>query len=73
MAYLALPEPTCRILSSRFASLSSLRGGKNVPIWSLLRQSHTLAPGLHVDYDSHFRHPPQYGQLTHPGLFRTRH
>ena len=41
MAYLALQEPTCRILSSRFASLSSLRGGKNVPVWSLLRRSRT--------------------------------
>ena len=46
--------------------------GKIVPVQSLLRRSHTLAPGLNVDYGSHFRHPPQSGRLTHPGLFRTR-
>ena len=46
---------------------------KNVPVRSLLHRSHTLAPGLHVDYGSHFRHPPKSGRLTHPGLFRTRH
>ena len=52
--------PTCRFLSSRFASLSSLRGGKkDVPVRGPLLRSHTLAPSLHEDYDSHFRHPPQ--------------
>ena len=40
----ALQKPTCRILSSRFASLSSLRGGKNVLVQSLLHRANTLAP-----------------------------
>ena len=46
---------------------------KNIPVRSLLLRSHTLAPSLHEDYGSHFRHPPKYGRLTHPGLFITRH
>ena len=46
--------------SSRFASLSSLRGRrKDVPVQGPLLRSHNLAPSLHVDYGSHFHHPPQ--------------
>ena len=66
-------KPSCRTLSSRFASLSSLRGERNIPVRSLLLRSHTLTTSLNEDYGSRFRHPPMYGQLTHPGLFRTRH
>ena len=66
-------KPTCRTLSSRFASLSSLCGERNVPVRSLLLWSHTLTTSLNEDYGSHFRHPPMYGRLTHPGFFRTRH
>ena len=46
--------------SSRFASLSSLRGRrKDVPVQGPLLRSHNRAPSLHEDYGSHFRHPPQ--------------
>ena len=46
--------------SSRFTSLSSLRGRKkDVPVQGPLLRSHNLAPSLHEDYGSHFRHPPQ--------------
>ena len=46
--------------SLRFASLSSLRGGKkDVPVRGPLLRSYNLAPRLHEDYGSHFRHPPQ--------------
>ena len=46
--------------SSRFASLSSLRGGrKDVPVQGPLLRSHNHAPSLHEDYGSHFCHPPQ--------------
>ena len=73
-----LPAGSC---SSRFASLSSLRGGRKVvPIQGPLLRSHNRAPSLHEDYGSRFRHPPQVwgqdaslpGRLAHPGLFRTR-
>ena len=46
---------------------------KNVPVRNLLLRSHTFAPSLNEDFGSHFRHPPKYDRLTHPGLFRTRH
>ena len=40
--------------------LSSLHGGKkDVPVRGPLLRSHNLAPSLHEDYGSHFRHPPQ--------------
>ena len=46
--------------SSRFASLSPLRGKrKAVSVQGPLLRSHTRAPSLHEDYGSHFRHPPQ--------------
>ena len=46
--------------SSRFASLSSLRGSrKDVPVQGPLLRSRNRAPSLHEDYGSHFRHPPQ--------------
>ena len=46
--------------SSRFASLSSLRGPKkDVPVRGPLLRPHNLTPCLHEDYGSHFRHPPQ--------------
>ena len=32
---------------------------KDVPVRSPLLRSHNLAPRLHEDYGSHFRHPPQ--------------
>ena len=66
-AYMQDPLITIRVVI--FASWWK----KNVPVRSLLLRSHTLAPSLHEDYGSHFRHPPKYGRLTHPGLFRTRH
>ena len=48
------------ICSSRFASLSSLRGRrKDVPVQGPLLRSDNLAPSLREDYGSHFRHPPQ--------------
>ena len=70
-----LPAGSC---SSRFASLSSLRGrGKDVPVQGPLFRSHDRAPSLHEDYGSRFRHPSQVwgqdaslpGRLAHPGLF----
>ena len=46
--------------SSRFTSLSSLRGRrKDVPVQGPLLRSHNRAQSLHEDYGSHFRHPPQ--------------
>ena len=52
-----LPAGSC---SSRFASLSSLRGRrKDVPVQGPLLRSHNLTPSLHEDYGSHFHHPPQ--------------
>ena len=73
-----LPAGSC---SSRFASLSSLRGrGKDVPVQRPLFRSHDRAPSLHENYGSRFRHPPQVwgqdaslpGRLAHPGLFGAR-
>ena len=32
---------------------------KDVPVRGPLLRSHNLAPRLHEDYGSHFRHPPQ--------------
>ena len=73
-----LPAGSC---SSRFASLSSLRGrGKDVPVQGPLFRSHNRAPSLHENYGSRFRHPPQVwgqdaslpGRLAHPGLFGAR-
>ena len=70
-----LPAGSC---SSRFASLSSLRGrGKDLPVQGPLFRSHNRAPSLHENYGSRFRHPPQVwgqdaslpGRLAHPGLF----
>ena len=46
--------------SSRFASLSSLRGRrKDVPVQGPLLRSHNHAQSLHENYGSHFCHPPQ--------------
>ena len=68
-----LPAGSC---SSRFASLSSLRGRrKDVPVQGPLFRSHNRAPSLHENYGSRFRHPPQVwgqdaslpGRLAHPG------
>ena len=66
--------------SSRFASLSSLRGSREViPIQGPLLRSYDRTPSLHEDYGPSFRHPPQVwgqdaslpGRLAHPGLYRT--
>ena len=63
-----LPGPAGRLPagsgSSRFASLSSLRGRREVvPIQGPLLRSYNRAPSLHEDYGSRFRHPPQvWGQ-----------
>ena len=78
-----LPGPAGRLsagsCSSRFASLSSLRGRRgDVPVQGPLLRSHDRAPSLHEDYGSRFRHPTQVwgqdaslpGRLAHPGLFR---
>ena len=80
-----LPGPAGRLpagsSSSRFASLSSLRGSREVvPVQGPLLRSYNRAPSLHEDYGSSFRHPPQVrgqdaslpGRLAHPGLYRTR-
>ena len=80
-----LPGPAGRLpagsSSSRFASLSSLRGSREVvPVQGPLLRSYDRAPSLHEDYGSSFRHPPQVrgqdaslpGRLAHPGLYRTR-
>ena len=73
-----LPAGSC---SSRFASLSSLRGrGKDVPVQGPLFRSDDRAPSLYEDYGSSFRHPSQVwgqdaslpGRLAHPGLFGAR-
>ena len=73
-----LPAGSC---SSRFASLSSLRGrGKDVPIQGPLFWFHNRAPSLHENYGSSFRHPLQVwgqdaslpGRLAHPGLLGAR-
>ena len=80
-----LPGPARRISSgsssSRFASLSSLRAGREaLPIQGPLLRSHDSASSLHEDYGTSVRHPPQAwgqdaslpGRLAHPGLFRNR-
>ena len=52
--------------SSRFASVSSLRGSREViSVQGPLLRSYNRAPSLHKDYGSSFRHPPQvWGQDT---------
>ena len=74
-------RPPAGSCSSRFASLSSLRGrGKDVPVQGPLFWSHNCAPSFHKNYGSRFRHPPQVwgqdaslpGRLAHPGLFGAR-
>ena len=59
----------------------SLRGSREVvPVLGPLLRSYDRAPGLHEDYGSRYRHPPQVwgqdaslpGRLAHPGLYRTR-
>ena len=80
-----LPGPAGRLPagsgSSRFASLSSLRGRrKDVPVQGPLLRSDDRAPSLHEDYGPRFRHPPQVwgqdaplpGRLANPGLFGDR-
>ena len=80
-----LPGPARRIpsgpSSSRFASLSSLRGSREVvPVQGPLFRSYDRAPSLHEDYGPSVRHPPQVrgqdaslpGRLAHPGLYRNR-
>ena len=80
-----LPGPARRVSSgsssSRFASFSSLRGGREaLPIQGPLLRSHDRASSLHEDYGTSVRHPPQAwgqdaslpGRLAHPGLFRNR-
>ena len=67
--------------SSRLASLSSLRGSREVvPIQGPLLWSYDRTSSLHEDYGPSFRHPPQVrgqdaslpGRLAHSGLYRTR-
>ena len=67
--------------SSRFASLPSLRGSREVvPVQGPLLRSYDRTPSLHEDYGPSVRHPPQVrgqddslpGQLAHPGLYRNR-
>ena len=78
-----LPGPAGRIPSgpsaSRFASLPSLRGSREVvPVQGPLFRSYNRAPSLHEDYGPSVRHPPQVrgqdaslpGRLAHPGLYR---
>ena len=80
-----LPGPAGRLpsgsSSSRFASLPSLRGSREVvPIQGPLLQSYDSTPSLHEDYGSSVRHPPQVrgqdaslpGRLAHLGLYRNR-
>ena len=80
-----LPRPAGRLptgsSSSRFASVSSLRGSREVvSVQGPLLRSYDRAPSLHEDYGSSFRHPPQVwgqdaslpGRLAHPSLHRTR-
>ena len=78
-----LPGPVGRLpsgsSSSRFASLPSLRGSREVvPIQGPLLRSYDRTPSLHEDYGPSVRHPPQVrgqdaslpGRLAHPGLYR---
>ena len=80
-----LPGPAGCIPSgssaSRFASLPSLRGSREVvPVQGPLFRSYNRAPSLHEDYGTSVRHPPQVrgqdaslpGRLAHPGLYRNR-
>ena len=80
-----LPGPAGRLTSgsssSRFASLPSLRGSREVvPIQGPLLRSYDSTPSLHEDYGPSVRHPPQVqgqdaslpGRLAHPGLYRNR-
>ena len=80
-----LLEPAGRLpagsSSSRFASLSSLRGSREViSVQGPLLRSYNRSRSLHEDYGSRFRHPPQVwgqdaslpGRLAHPGLYGTR-
>ena len=79
------PGPAGRIpsgpSSSRFASLPSLRGSREVvPVQGPLLRSYDRTPSLHKDYGPSVRHPPQVrgqdaslpGRLAHPGLYRNR-
>ena len=81
----SLPGPAGHFPSgssaSRFASLSSLRDGREVvTVQGPLLRSVNCAPGLHEDYGPSVRHPPQVrgqvsplpGRLAHPGLSRNR-
>ena len=81
----SLPGPAGHLPSgssaSRFASLSSLRDGREViTVQGPLLRSFNRAPGLHEDYGPSVRHPPQVrgqvtplpGRLAHPGLSRNR-
>ena len=80
-----LPGPARRVSSgsssSRFASLSSLRGRREaLPVQGPLLRSYDRASSLHEDYGTSVRHPPQAwgqdaslpGRLAHPGLFKDR-
>ena len=80
-----LPGPARRLSSgsssSRFASLSSLRGRREaLPVQGPLLRSYDRASSLHEDYGTSVRHPPQAwgqdaslpGRLAHPGLFKDR-
>ena len=54
-----LPRPAGSS-SSRFVSVSSLRGSREVvSVQGPLLRSYDRAPSLHEDYGSSFRHPPQ--------------
>ena len=48
-AYLQVPLITIRVVM----------GKRTYQFGGPLLRSHTFAPSLHEDYDSHFRHPPQ--------------
>ena len=74
-------RPPAGSSSSRFASVSSLRGNREVvSVQGPLLRSYNRAPSLHEDYGVSSRHPPQVwgqdaslpGRLAHPGLDRTR-
>ena len=80
-----LPGPARRLSlgssSSRFASLSSLRGRREaLPVQGPLLRSYYRASSLHEDYGTSVRHPPQAwgqdaslpGRFAHPGLFKDR-
>ena len=67
--------------SSRFASFSSLRAGREALPIRVLCFGLTTAPQVFTrNYGTSFRHPPQAwgqdaslpGRLAHPGLFRNR-